>query len=252
MNIAVCIKQTPATDTRIRISNNVSIDTNDVTFVLNPYDEIAVEEALRVKEKHGGETTCITVGPPKAAEALRTCLAMGIDKAIHIKTDKITGPDSLAVASALAEVIKKNSYDIIFAGKQAVDDDNAAVGIELASILNIPHVSIITKLEIDGNKAKAHREIEGGTEIIECELPAIFTAQKGLNEPRYPSLPGIMKAKKKPLEEIEGVYSVENEKILVSELTLPAARKVGKLVTAESAIAVKELVKYLHEEIKVI
>jgi electron transfer flavoprotein beta subunit len=255
MNIAVCIKQVPATDARIRISSNSkSIDYSDITLILNPYDEIAVEEALRTKEKFQGETTCISIGPEQAIDAIRTALAMGIDKAIHIKSNEVVGYDTFFVAYILAEVLKKNSYDIIFFGKQAVDDDNASVGIEVAQMLSLPYVSAITKLEIDIDRkiAKVAKEIEGGTQIIECPLPAIFTCQKGLNEPRYPSLPGIMKAKNKPLEVIEASQFSIPPKVVVENMKLPPAKKQGKIISGEVNECVNELIKYLKEEIKII
>lgn len=254
MNIAVCVKQVLATDARIRIdSSGTKIDRKEVTLVLNPYDEYAVEEAIKLKEKFTGEVTAITIGPDRANEMLRICLAMGVDKAIRIKSDEVEGLDSFSVSSILSDILKKNNYDIILFGKQTVDDDNAAVGIQVAELLKLPHVSLITKLEISEDKknAKVEREIEGGKEIIECSLPAVFTAQKGLNDPRYPSLPGIMKAKKKPLEEIEIKDKIEST-IKVVDLSLPSSRKTGKIFQGDIKEGVKELVKYLHSEIKII
>lgn len=163
MKSVVCIKQVPATESRIRIDKDgMDIDRSDLSYVVNPYDEFGVEEALRIRERFGGEVLVITLGPPKAAEALRTCLAMGADQAIHINTEGFPGIDSLSTAMALAEVLKGTPCDIIFFGKQAVDDDNASVGIQVGEFLNLPHVAVINKLEIDISRkiAVAHRQIE--------------------------------------------------------------------------------------------
>ncbi|HLF85483.1 MAG TPA: electron transfer flavoprotein subunit beta/FixA family protein [Nitrospiria bacterium] len=257
MIIVVCIKQVPATESRIRIDKDgMDIDRSDLSYVVNPYDEFGVEEALRIKERLGGEVWVVTLGPPKAAEALRTCLAMGADQAIHIKTEGFTGIDSLYTAMALAEVLKGTPCDIIFFGKQAVDDDNASVGIQVGEFLNLPHVAVINKLEIDISRkiAVAHRQIEGGLEVVETPLPAIFTCQKGLNEPRYASLPGIMKAKQKPMKEI-GIGELKgldaSPALTIRSMSLPPKRESGRIIEGEPREAVRELVRLLREEAKV-
>lgn len=255
MKIAVCIKQVPATDTRLKIgASGVSIDYADVTMVLNPYDEIAVEAALKLKEAHGGETVVVTLGPDKALEALRTSLAMGIDKAIHVTTGEVTGADSFMTARALAAVLKREPYDVILFGKQAVDDDNGAVGIQVAECLGFPHVSMVTRIQMsaDGKQGIFDREIEGGVEVVECSLPIVLTAQKGLNEPRYPSLPGIMKAKSKPMEKIDGAAFLGENSISWEEVILPPIRKAGQLFQGDSPSSVETIVKYLREELKVL
>jgi electron transfer flavoprotein beta subunit len=251
VNIITCVKRVPSTETNVRVGpDNKSLDTVGVEYILSPFDEIALEEALRVKEKLGvGEVTAVTVGIADAATTLRTCLAMGADKAVHIKDADAYKRDSFDIASALASVIKTMPYDLILCGKQAVDDDNSQVGVMLARLLNIPFISLITKLEISGSNALVQREISGGYEVLEVTLPAVLTAQKGLNEPRYPSLKGIMGAKKKPLEEKTAAFdspAVETVKMEYPPLR-PAGRVVGKGVEA-----VPELVKLLKEEAKII
>jgi electron transfer flavoprotein beta subunit len=230
---------------------------------MNPYDEFGVEEALQIKEKLGGEVTVVGLGPKRVTESLRTALAMGADKAILVTDDALEGSDALATAKALSAAVKDLSYDLIFAGQRGVDDDEGLVGASLADMLDIPHVSVVTKLEMadDGKSVKAQRPVEGQTLVIEAGLPAIITTQKGLNEPRYASLPGIMKAKKKPLEEKSlsdlgldaGEFGEGARKLKVVELTPPPQRQAGKIIDGDSPEAkAKELAKLLHEEAKVI
>lgn len=251
MNIIVCIKRVPSTETNVRIaSNGPSLNSTGVEYILSPYDEIALEEGLRVKEKTGaGEVIAITLGPAEAATTLRTCLAMGADKAVLLKDNQAYERDPFVVANALAATIKDMPFDIIFLGKQAVDDDNAQVGAMVARLLKLPYVSLIVKLEIGDKKATVHREIEGGYEVIEVSLPAVFTAQKGLNEPRYPSLKGIMGAKKKPLE--EKIPEMTNPALEVVKMEYPPSRPPGRIV-GQGVEAVPELVRLLREEAKVI
>jgi electron transfer flavoprotein beta subunit len=264
VNCIVCVKQVPDTETQIKIApDGTSVVTDNIKWVMNPYDEYAVEEALQIKEKLGGEVTVVGVGPKRVTESLRTALAMGADKGILVDDSSAGGSDSLGTARILAAVIKDLDYDLILCGKQGVDDDYGVVGSNLAELLGIPQVSVVVKLEVsdDGKTIKANRELEGGTLIIESPLPALVTAQKGLNEPRYASLPGIMKAKKKPLD----VKSIEDlgldaaqvgasgSKIKVMQLTPPAERKAGKLVEGETPEEkAANLGKLLREEAKVI
>ena len=250
MNIVVCMKQVPDTETRIKIgSDGRSIDPTDVEWVVNPYDEYAVEEALQIKERAGeGEVIIVSVGGERAATAIRSCLAMGADRGILLKTDTPFG-DTFGIASALANVLKEMEFDVILCGKQAVDDDNAQVNQMLAHMLDLPCVTVVTKLEIEGSTAKAHREVEGGTEIVETSLPAVFAAEKDLNQPRYASLKGIMTAKKKQIEEKE--TQLENLKIDVIEMLKPPPRPEGRIV-GEGKEAVPELVQLLKNEANVI
>jgi len=264
VNIIVCLKQVPDTETQIRIApDGQSIVKDDIKWVMNPYDEFGVEEALRIKEKFGGEVTIVSLGPKRVTESIRTALAMGADKGVLINDPSAEDSDALATARALAAVIKDMEYDLIFTGQRGVDDDMGLVGASVAEILGIPQLSVITKVEVseDGTSVKVERPVEGQTLTIESPLPALITAQKGLNEPRYASLPGIMKAKKKPLEEKTladlgldaSQFGKEARKLKVLELTPPPQRQAGKIIDGETPEEkAAELARVLHEEAKVI
>jgi electron transfer flavoprotein beta subunit len=248
MKIAVCINHVPDTAAKINVAGDGrNIDKNGVAFVLNPYDEFAIEEALRIKEKNGGEVVAISLGTDAHKETLRKALAMGVDKAVLLKDD--AQRDSFGIASALAEYLKELSPDIIFCGKQSVDGDDAAVGMMIAEMLGLPSVSVVVKLELNGAKAVAEREIEGGREKVEVTLPAVFTAQKGLNEPRYPALKGIMAAKSKPIE--ERTPAPAQPLVEVVAMRKPPSKGAGKIVGTDVS-AVPTLVELLHNEAKVI
>ena len=248
MKIAVCISQVPDTTTKVRVGENgKTIDPKDVTYIINPYDEFAIEEAIKLKEKNGGETIVISVGKEAVKETIRKAFAMGIDKGILIKTDDEM--DSFSIAKNLAAVIKDLNPDIIFFGKQSIDYDNSQVGILTAEFLGIPSVSVVVGLEIQGNKLTAEREIEGGKEIVEASMPAVICAQKGLNNPRYPNLKGIMMAKSKPIEEKSPSYSGNKSEVL--GMKLPTGKSKGKIIGSD-VTAVPELVRLLREEAKVI
>ncbi len=252
MKLAVCMKPVPATDTRVKIAaDGKHLDPTGVSMVINPYDEFAIEEALKLKGAHGGETVLVTVGPASFQATIKNGLAMGADSAVLLTVQ--AEPDSLQVARALAAELRDSAFDLILCGKQAVDDDEAQVAQMLAVFLGLPCVTVVTKLELagaaPGAAAKAHREIEGGLEEVAFTLPAVVACQKGLNEPRYPSLKGIMAAKKKTIEERPAqVGEPVLETIL---LALPAERGAGRIV-GEGAAAVPELVRILREEAKVI
>ncbi|MFA3782929.1 electron transfer flavoprotein beta subunit/FixA family protein [Melioribacteraceae bacterium 4301-Me] len=248
MKIAVCVSHVPDTATKIVIGpDGKSIDPNGVTYVINPYDEFAIEEALKVKEKLGGETVVITLGGEASKETIRKSLAMGIDNAVLLKDENFR--DSFSVASALAAEIKNQNAELVFMGKQSVDYDNSIVGQMTAEILGYNCVSVVVDLKIEGNKIIAEREIEGGKEVIETTLPAVITAQKGLNEPRYASLKGIMAAKKKNIEEKQPVAA--NNKLEILAMKKPAPKQPGKIIGTDAS-AVPELVRLLKEEAKVI
>jgi electron transfer flavoprotein beta subunit len=248
MKIAVCISHVPDTAAKIKIgSDEKSIDTNGVTFIINPYDEFAVEEALKTKEKFGGEVVAISLGGDSNKETIRKALAMGVDRGILLKDD--SPGDSISVAKALAEEIKNQDCEIVFCGKQSVDYDNSIVPQLIASIVGYNCITVVVNLSIEGKKITAEREIEGGKEIVESELPAVISAQKGLNEPRYASLKGIMSAKKKVIEEKPAKKSENYSEVL--ELHKPPAKQSGRIVGTDAS-AVPELVKVLREEIKVI
>jgi len=246
----VCIKQVADTETRVKVaSDGRTLDPSGVTWILNPYDEFALEQALRIKEKLGqGEVVVVSLGGAGVQTTIRNALAMGADRAIHLKTDTVA-PDSLQVARALADAIGPLSPGLVWFGKQAVDDDAAQVGPMVATLLSLPCVTVIAAMELDGGRATVEREIEGGREIVAVELPAVLAADKGLNEPRYASLKGIMAAKKKTIEE-RAVGLGEPALELVS-LALPAARAAGRIV-GQGVEAVPELVRLLREEAKVI
>jgi len=264
VNIIVCLKQVPDTETQIKVrSDGKSIVTDDIKWVMNPYDEYGVEEALRIKEKFGGEVTVVGLGPKRVTESIRTALAMGADKGILVSDEALEGSDSLSVAKAVAAAIKELDYDLIFSGQRGVDDDMGVVGANIAELLDIPQLSVIDKVEVaeDGKSVKVNRPIEGSILVIESPLPALITAQKGLNEPRYASLPGIMKAKKKPFDAKTlsdlGLDAAEfgegARKVKVLEITPPPARKAGKIVEGETPQEkAAGLAKLLHDEAKVI
>jgi len=248
VNIVVCINHVPDTETRVKVGpDGKTIDRTSVNYILNPYDEFAIEECLRLKEKGGGEVSAISLGGDSHKETLRKALSIGVDKAIFLKDE--SPRDSFAVAKALAEMIKELSPEIIFFGKQSIDYDDSQVGTMVAELLGLPSASVIVKLEISGGVAVAHREIEGGHEVVEVKLPAVFMAQKGLNEPRYPSLKGIMAAKSKPIQE-RTAPAVES-RVQVLSMRNPPPKSAGKIVGTDAS-AVRELVHLLHEEAKVI
>jgi electron transfer flavoprotein beta subunit len=264
VNIIVCLKQVPDTESQIKVApDGKSIVTDDVKWVMNPYDEFGVEEALQIKEKLGGEVTVIGLGPKRVTESIRTALAMGADKGILINDPALENSDALATGKALAAAIKDLDYDLIFTGQRGVDDDMGLVGATIAEFLDIPQLSIIVKAEIseDGKSVKVNRPVEGQTLVIESSLPALITTQKGLNEPRYASLPGIMKAKKKPLEEktladlgLDPSQAGEGaRKLKIMELMPPPKREAGKIIEGETPEEkAAELVRLLHEEAKLI
>jgi len=250
MNIAVCIKRVPDSETRVKIANDgKSLDAAGVKFVMNPYDEFAVEEALRRKEKAGtGEVAVLCLGPAAAQETIRTALAMGADRGILLQTDHIPA-DAIEVARTIAAELKSKSWDLILFGRMAIDDYNHQVGPLVAELLGLPCVTAVAHLEIEGAKGVAEREIEGGIEVVEFPLPAVLTVDKGLNEPRYPALKGIMAAKKKPLDVKPVQLGTGSFEIIA--LTPPPDRKEGRIV-GEGAGAVPELIRVLREEAKVL
>lgn len=248
MNIVVCINHVPDTETKVKVgSDGVSIDRTGVNHMLNPYDEFAVEEGLKLKEKFGGEVTVMSLGGDAHKETLRKALAMGVGKAVLLKDD--AARDSFGVAKGLADELKAMSPDVILFGKQSIDYDDAQVGTLVAELLGLPSVAVVVKLTVADGKAIAEREIEGGHEVVETKLPAVFLAQKGLNEPRYPSLKGIMAAKSKPITEKPAAPAeIRVETVGMSK---PAAKGAGKIVGTNKD-AVGELIKLLREEAKVI
>jgi len=257
VNIVVFIKQTFDTEAKIVLDGNGKIDANGVNLIINPYDEFAIEEGIRLKEKFGGEVTVVSMGGARAQEAVRTALAMGIDKGVLVSDPALEDADEYAKAQILTKAIAQIPYDIILVGRIAIDDGASQIAVRLAEALSIPSISSVLKLEVAGTQATATREIDGGTELIEVSLPAVITAQKGLNEPRYPSVAGIMKAKKKPLKTLTladlGLSAGDlSPKMNVNEFSLPTPRQGGRKIAGDAAQAANELAKLLREEAKVL
>lgn len=257
MNIYVLMKRTFDTEEKITIAGG-KINEDGAEFIINPYDEYAVEEAIQVRDAHGGEVTVISVGGEEAEKQLRTALAMGADKAVLINIeDDIENGDQFTTSKIIAEYLKDKNADLILAGNVAIDGGTGQVGPRVAELLEIPYVTTITKLTIDGQNVNIVRDVEGDSEVIETTLPVLVTAQQGLNEPRYPSLPGIMKAKKKPLDELElDDLDLEEDdveaKTKTIEIYLPAQKEAGKVLAGDLSDQVKELVQLLHTEAKVV
>lgn len=261
MNVVVCVKYVPDTEAPVRIkADGLGIDQAGLPYKLNYYDEHGVEEALRIKERLGGTVTVVTAGPPGAAQALRHALAMGADSAIHIDDPALEDADHLGLARALAAAIAAQACDLVICGKLSTDDNAAVVGPALATCLGWPQATAVTKLEIGEGKATAHREVEGAIEILEVTLPAVITVERSINEPRYPSLPGIMKAKRTPI----AVKTLGDMGLTLDEVGDPAARTVvlgytsppkrqaGRMLEGEPAEVVKQLVTLLRDEAKVL
>jgi electron transfer flavoprotein beta subunit len=256
MNIIVIMKQTFDTEEKIIIENGEVVKDN-VESIINPYDEYAVEEAVKLKEEHNGEVTVITFGSSEAESALRTALAMGADTAILIENKEDVPLDENGIAKVLAAAIKDRDFDIILGGNMSVDNGASQVGPRIAEELEIPHVATITKLVIEGKSVKVERDVEGDVEIIESTLPILVTAQQGLNEPRYPSLPGIMKAKKKPLKQLDikdldiDVDDLQPKSKIVNYYLAPK-KESGRMLEGDIQDQVKELVQLLRVETKIV
>lgn len=257
MNIVVCMKQTFDTEAKIVLNAEGKVDPNGVTLVINPLDEYAIEEALRLKESLGGDVTILTLGGDQATAAIRTALAMGADKAVLINDPALVEVDEGVAAEVLAAAAKTLSCDLLLAGVMDTDNGSAQVAVRLAEKLGLPSVSAVTKLDINGDKAEAVRVIDGGTATLDVPLPAMITVVQGINEPRYPSVAGIMKAKRKPLTTMTlsdlglnvSELTVHNK---VTKLTLPIPRKGGRTIPGEVTEAAHELARLLHEEAKIL
>jgi len=258
MKIFVCIKQVPDTETKIKVGADASsIDTAGIKWVINPYDEYAIEEAVKYREANAGaQVFVLSVGPSKrVSESLRTALAMGADEGIVVNAPE--NIDSFSTARALAEVIKaEGGANLIFTGKLAIDDNASSVSQMVAEFLGMPHSTVVSKFAMSPEGINVERDIEGGAkEIISMHAPAVVAANKGLNTPRYASLPGIMKAKKKVLKEIEFAslnIPATDIKVKYSQLSLPAEKPPVKMLSGDSAAQAAELVKLLRDEAKVL
>jgi electron transfer flavoprotein beta subunit len=250
LKIAVCIKRVADMDSRFRIAaNGTSVDETGLKFDMSDFDGYALEVALQLTEKAGaGEVVAISLGPDSSQETLRKAMSMGAARAIHLKTDAVPF-DALAIAPALAAELKDGGYDLIFFGRMALDSSNQAVGPMTAELLDLPCVTAASKLDIDGGRGKARRELEGGAELLEFPLPAVVTIDEGIARPRYPSLKGIMAAKKKPLETRPA--QLGEQRVIVKSMELPPERTGGRIV-GEGAAAVPELIRLLQTEAKVL
>ncbi len=256
MKICVCIKQVPDTEARIALKADGSgVVEDNLKYIISPYDEYAIEEALKTKEALGGEVVVMTAGPDRAQTALRDALALGADRAVHIKT---TDTDPFALAGMLAAKIKEEGFDLVFCGKQAVDYDNAQVPVLMASTLGWPCVTVVSSVEMGDSKLTAGRDVEGGgKELVESTIPAVLAVTKGINQPRFKSLKGIMAAKKKKVDAVDGsslqTDYAQKGRIVYKSFRLPPERKPGKKVEAEDpATAAEEVVRLLREEAKII
>lgn len=249
MHQIVCVKRVPDTASKIAIgADGKSIDLKSVKSVLGPYDEMALAAAVNLKEKHGGEITVLTLGPSDTQKEMRICLAMGADRVALLKDDTVFR-DPAATSAMLAAYLSTQTFDLLYCGNKAVDDDGSQVGVRIAQKLDLPAITLVTGIEVEGSVVRAQREVEGGVQTVEADLPCVITAQKGIAEPKYPALKGIMAAKKKPLEELE-VEDVPSPVELVS-MSLPEERPSGKIV-GEGVGAVPELVRVLKEEVKIL
>jgi electron transfer flavoprotein beta subunit len=256
VNCIVCVTSVPDTASVIKIgSDGKSIDETGLKWIVSPYDEFALEEALKLTESNGGEVTVVTFGPARAEAALRDCLARGAQKAVHIIGGDDSLGDSAVIAKTLAAVIKDREYDLILVGVKGVGTDNGQVGPMLAEKLGLPHVNGVNALEIGGDSLTAGRDIEGGRETLTSPLPALVGCTKGLNEPRYAALKGIMAAKRKPVEKIdEGSLGIDGATYAVRTLELPPEKSAGTIINGEddAAGAAKQLVQLLRDEAKAI
>lgn len=260
MNIFVFVKRVPDTESKIKINHETNrVVEEGLNFVVSPYDEYAVEEALRIKEAKGGQVTVFSVGSDETRTVLKKCLAMGADEAVLIKDDTDETYDALRTAKIIAQVLKKKhtEFELLLFGKQSVGADNSQVPSMVAALLDLPQVNVVTKLEMEGNSGTAHREIEGGLERVSFPLPAVISAQKGLNEPRYETLKGIMAAKRKEipvvtLQELEFQPEELDPGLELVKIESPPSRQAGQIIEEEPVAAAKKLVEFLRQNAKVI
>lgn len=250
MKIAVCLKRVPDMDVRFKIApGGKSVDETGLKFDISDFDGYAVEAALQIKEKdNAGEVVVISLGGDVVQETLRKAMSMGADRAVHLKHDGAV-VDSFAIASALAAELKDGGYDLVMFGRMSIDTAHGAVGLMVAEQLGLPCVTAISKLEFAGTTAKMRRELEGAYELVECALPAVVTIDEGIARPRYPSLKGIMAAKKKPLETKPA--QLAEQRLALDSFSLPPERSGGRII-GEGPAAVPELIRLLKEEAKVL
>ncbi len=260
MKIVVCLKQVPDMESKFKIVDDTRVDDSQIAFKINDFDNYAVEAALQLKEKLGGEVVIVTAGADRAAKDVRQAFAMGSDWGIHINDDQVLAGDNFVIASSLAKAIESvGDVDLVLTGVQAEDDQSGVVGVMLAELLGRPHCTNVVKIESDGSSLTVNRELEGGlNEVLEMGLPAVLTIQSGINEPRYPTLPGIMKAKKKRLDAKSagdlGVAAVgaEGSKTELLKMFFPVSDSQAEMIEGDPAIAAATLVNKLKNEAKVL
>ncbi|MBP8132182.1 MAG: electron transfer flavoprotein subunit beta/FixA family protein [Candidatus Hydrogenedentes bacterium] len=258
MKVVVLVKRVPDTASVFKIgADGKSVDMTGLKYVVSPYDEHAVEAAIQLKEQQGAEAIIVSLGPAEAKETIRSALAMGADRGLLVTGPGTEGLTSRGAAQALAAAVKSLAPDLVFAGKQAVDDDASQVPERVAELLDLPHASIITRFELQGDRAVVDREIEGGQYTLEVPLPALFTTQKGINTPRYPTLPNIMKAKKKEIREVTlndlGLApDAVQPGLVVESMSLPRQNRLNKILEGETPERVRALVSALRDEEKVL
>lgn len=259
MDIIVCLKKVPDTTARIEIEKDGLDIKTDLPWILNPYDEFAVEEAIRIKERFGGKVTLVTAGAEGGEEILKKGVAMGADSAVYVKDPLLKGVEGIGAARVLSKLIGKAPFDLVICGKRGTDTGSGVVGPAIAALLNIPLVTAVKKLDIfpEERRAEALRETEEGAEAVECPMPAVFTAERGLNEPRYPSLAGIMKAKKAEIKYIElnslgAGPDLFKDTLKREGLGYLQVKRKGVILSGDVGEQVKEAVRFLKEEVKVI
>jgi electron transfer flavoprotein beta subunit len=260
LKIAICVKAVPDTETKIALAaDKKNIDFNGVRFIASPYDEFAIEEALKAKEKHGGDTTVFSLGGAECTDVLRDALARGVDSAVHLSDADFANLDTLSTAKVLVAAIKEGGFDAVFVGHTGSGGDNSQVPSMLAELLGWAQTTMVVKFETDGATFKAEREIEGAHEIVEGKLPVVISAQKGLNEPRYPGIKGVMAARRKEIAVkdatalgLKGTVGGDNVKVKIKEMLLPPERPQGKKLEGDIDTQVKELVSLLRSEAHVL
>lgn len=255
MNVIVLVKQVFNTEAKIQLDGNGQIESNGTEKIVNPYDELAIEEAIKIKEKTGGKVTVITYGTSESTEAIRQAFAMGADEGILVLDESQDNKnDSSVVANALATVIKQQEYDLIMGGQIAIDDAAAQVCSRLAEVLELPQINVVTKLEVDGDTLTATRDIDGGWEVVECQLPAVITAQRGLNDPRYPSIKSIMKAKKMKISQypIADLQLTKEAAVKIHGYSLPESRAAGEVKEGTPQELATTVAKFLSQKAQVI
>ncbi|MDD3023952.1 MAG: electron transfer flavoprotein subunit beta/FixA family protein [Syntrophomonadaceae bacterium] len=247
MKVLVCVKQTFDTEAKIEIKDGKIADAG-INLIINPYDEVAVEGGIQLKEKGvATEVVVLAAGSDKAMDAIRTALAMGADRGILVKQD--TAADEFARAVALAAAIKAENPDLVLAGHVAADDGSSQVPTRIAEILGLPHINVITSIEIAGGKATCSSEADGGTQVTEVSMPAVISSQVSWNEPRYPSMKGIMQAKKKPVATVDAVAA--DSKVKIVDLSLPAAKQAGIKIDDDPDVAAAKLSEWMLNTVKV-